>query len=283
MKNTSLLVLALAAIPLFAQGPPPGAAPAKPAAAKAKPPAGPFTRLPDGHPDMQGFWNAVNNGGAVFDVQNHPIARTGVGAGRGAVVEPADGYIPYTREASAKAKDNFEHHMNDEPELHCFESGVPHQNFVQFGFQIIQTPGYFGMFWEFMHAYRIIPTDGRPHISPEIKLFQGDPVGRWEGDTLVVDVTNSNDKTWNDTSGNFKTSHAHIVERYTPVDANTINYEAVITDPTVYTAPWKIAYQFARANLNNPNYEQMEFGCVEGNQDLTHYIEAQGGKAKQVR
>jgi hypothetical protein len=229
---------------------------------------------------MQGFWNAVNNGGAVFDVQNHPIARTGVGAGRGAVVEPADGYIPYKPEASARAKDNFLHHMTDEPELHCYMSGVPHQNFVQFGFQIIQTPGYFGMFWEFMHSYRIIPTDQRPHISPAIRLFQGDPVGHWEGDTLVVDVTNSNDRTWNDTSGNFKTANAHIVERYTPVDVNTINYEAVIEDPTIYTAPWKIAYQFARAN--QPGYEQMEFGCIEGNQDIQHYIEGQGGNARQV-
>jgi hypothetical protein len=280
-----LILFAIVSAAVFAQGPggPPGAAPAKPAPAKAKPQAGPFTRLPDGHPDMQGFWNAANNGGAVFDVNNHPIARTGVGAGRGAVVDPPDGYIPYKPEAQARARDNFEHHMTDEPELHCFESGVPHQNYVQFGFQIIQTAGYFNMFWEFMHAYRIIPTDGRPHINSKVHLFQGDPVGHWEGDTLVVDVTNPNNKTWMDTSGNFKTENVHIVERYIPVDANTINYEAVIEDPTVYTRPWKIAYNFSRANMNQPNYEQMEFGCIEGNQDLQHYIEGQGGAAKQVR
>jgi hypothetical protein len=111
-------------------------------AAKARPPAGPFTRLPDGHPDFQGFWNAANNGGAVFEVQNHPVAKRGVGAGKGAVVDPPDGFIPYQPWAKEKAANLFEAHMDQEPELHCFESGVPHQNFVQFGFQMVQTPGY---------------------------------------------------------------------------------------------------------------------------------------------
>jgi hypothetical protein len=229
---------------------------------KAKAPAGPFTRLPDGHPDWQGYWNAANNGGAVFEVQNHPVAKRGVGAGKGAVVDPPDGFIPYQPWAKEKAANLFEAHMDQEPELHCYQSGVPHQNFVQFGFQITQTPAYLVMAWEFMHSYRIIPTDGRPHIAPDIHLFQGDPVGHWEGDALVIDTTNSNDKTWMDTSGNFKSEKVHVVERLTPVDANTINYEATIDDATMYTRPWTI--------------------CIEGNQDLYHYTEDVGGKNKVV-
>jgi hypothetical protein len=247
---------------------------------KAKAPAGPFTRLPDGHPDMQGYWNAANNGGAVFEVQNHPNAKRGVAPGKGAVVDPPDGFIPYQPWAKQKAAELFESHMDQEPELHCYQSGVPHQNFVQFGFQITQTPGYMVMAWEFMHAYRIIPTDGRPHIPEQIRLFQGDSVGHWEGDTLVIDTTNNNDKTWMDTSGNFKSDKVHIVERLTPRDANTIDYEATIEDPSMYTRPWKIAYNFARSL--QPDYEQMEFGCIEGNQDVGHYTEDVGGPSKVV-
>jgi hypothetical protein len=254
---SSMLALAATVALLIAQdAPPPGGPPAgkggKGGKGKGAPaaPAGPFTRTPDGHPDMQGFWNAANNGGAVFEVQNHPTAKRGVGAGKGAVVDPEDGFIPYQPWAKQKALDLFEKGMDQEPELHCYQSGVPHQNYVQFGFQIAQTPGYVLMTWEFMHSYRIIPTDNRPHISPDIKLFQGDSVGHWEGDTLVVETTNSND------------------------------YEATVEDPTAYTRPWKIAYNFAR--VTTPGYEQMEFGCVEGNQDLGHYTEDVGGKARVV-
>src|SRR5215813_11912838 len=114
---------------------------------KAKAPAGPFTRLPDGHPDFQGFWNSANTGGAVFEVQNHPVAKRGVKQDKGAVVDPPDGFIPYQPWAKEKAANIFEAHMDQEPELHCFQSGVPHQNFVQFGFQILQTPGYVLMTW----------------------------------------------------------------------------------------------------------------------------------------
>lgn len=240
------------------------------------PPAGPFTRLPDGHPNLQGYWN----GPAVTNIQ-----AKGRGGRPGPIIDPPDGMIPYTPEAAAKAKEIGDHHMADEPELHCYESGVPHSQMVQFGFQIVQTPTYFVELWEFMHTYRIIPIDGRPHISPSLKLFQGDPVGHWEGDTLVVDTTNQNDRTWFDTSGNFKTDALHVTEKFIPVDANTIDYEATMTDPSIYTRPWTAKVTFRR-NLqkmsDGRNYEQMEFGCIEGNEDVGHYTEDKGGAAKQV-
>jgi hypothetical protein len=240
------------------------------------PPAGPFTRLPDGHPDMQGYWNS-QFGNAVTDIQTK---------GRSPIVDPADAKIPYRPEAAAKAKEIFASRMAEEPELHCFQSGVPHNMWVQFGFQIVQTPNYLVVLWEFMHSYRIIPTDNRPHISPDIKLFQGDSVGHWESDTLVVDTTNHNNKTWMDTSANFKPETVHVVERFTMQDLNTINYEATMTDPSTYTQPWTVRGQFRRQNPKMPDgsrdYEQMEFACIEGNQDLGHYTEDKGGKAKQV-
>ena len=202
---------------------------------------GPVQHLADGHPDMQGFWNAGNNGGAVFELQNHPTPRSGVPPGKGAIVDPADGLLPYQLWAAAKAKETFEHDLAAEPELHCYESGVPKQIYVQFGFQIFQPANYVVLTWEFMHAYRIIPTDGRKHIPADIKLFEGDSVGHWEGDTLVVDTTNLNDRTWYDTVGDFHSDVEHVVERFTPVDTNTIKYEATVDDTKTLTKPFKIA------------------------------------------
>ena len=196
-------------------------------------------------------------------------------------MDAPDGKIPYTAAAAAKAKDLGENHMFEEPEAHCFMSGVPHTAYQQFGFQIVQSPGYLLILFEYAHSIRMIPTDSRPHIASNIKLFMGDSVGHWEGDTLVIDTTNQNGKTWFDMAGNFTTENIHVVERITPVDSNTVNYEATVEDPTIYTRPWKIAGAWGRRI--DAAYEQMEFACVEGNQDLVHYVESTGGSAKKVR
>jgi hypothetical protein len=226
---------------------------------------------------MSGYWNAAQNGGAVFEVQKHAAKSRSLPAGQGAIVDPPDGLIPYQPWAAEKAEDNFEHHLADEPELHCFESGLPNQMYRQFGFQILEPAGYIVMNWEFMHAYRIIPTDNRPHTLPaSTKLFQGDSVGHWESDTFVVDTTNFNDRTWLDSAGNIHTDQMHVVERFTMVNSRTINYEATIEDPKAYTRPWKVAFSFNR-NMQ-PGYETMEFACIEGNTDLQHYQADEGGK-----
>jgi hypothetical protein len=266
------------------------------------PPAGPMPRLPDGHPNMQGFWNPP----AITDIEPPPpragrgparapaapanpaAAAAGFGGGGGMrIIDPPDGKIPYKPEARAKQQDILQNHMADEPELHCYQSGVPHSESNQFGVQIIQTPGYFVQLSEFMHTVRVIPTDSRPHIDPKIKLFQGDPVGHWDGDTLVVDTTNQDTRTWFDTSGNFKTDALHVTEKFIPQDANTIVYEATITDPNLYTQPWTARWNIGRsrqATMSDGHpYEQMEFGCIEGNTDLEHYTEDKGGKAPKKR
>jgi hypothetical protein len=218
-------------------------------------------------PDFSGYWL----GSYFVGLQNIETAK-------GVIVEPADGRIPYRPEFAAKAKDIRSNRMFDEPELHCFLSGVPHVMYVQFGFQIVQTPAQVVMAWDFMNAYRIIPTDGRKHIAAAVKLFQGDSVGRWDGDTLVVDTTNQNDRTWLDTAGNIHSDAIHVVERFTLAGPNTIRYEATIEDANAYTSPWKVTETFRR--ITTPDYEQLEFACIEGNRDIQHYPEQAGGKAK---
>jgi len=235
---------------------------------------GPIPRTPDGKPDMSGYWfGRFNN--AIFNMEDTDRQK-------GAIVDPPGGKIPYKPEARAKQADLKQNHMFDEPEAHCFMSGVPHSAYQQFGFQVTMHKNF--MLWqaEYAHSFRTIPTDGRPHAVPkDAKLFMGDSVGHWEGDTLVIDTTNQNGRTWFDMEGNFTTPNIHVVERITMVDSENINYEATIDDATIYTRPWTIRGTWGR----NPDkaYEQMEFGCIEGNQDLEHYVQAEGGVKERKR
>ena len=286
-------------------------------------PAGPVPRTADGKPDMSGFWGGVQPGGVtsiepaparggggggrgagkggppgggpagagpggppVAAPGGPPVAAPGGAGGGGranSIVDPADGKVPYTAAARAKSDALIANGMFHEPELHCYMSGVPHNMWVQFGQQTLQTKDYVVFNWEFMHSRRIIPLDNRPHqiTNPAVKLFQGESVGHWEGDTLVVDTTNQNDKTWFDTSGHYKPEDVHVVERFTMTDSNTIEYEATVTSAE-FTQPMVVKGRQTRANANDPNYEQMEFACIEGNADLQHYTEDKGGKAKNV-
>ena len=239
--------------------------------------AGPFTRLPDGKPDMQGYWE-TRNFFTAFDLETHEKAEFGVPAGRGVIVDPPDGKIPYQPWAAAKKKDLVEHHMFSDPQAHCYLSGVPRQMYTPFGFQILQPPGSMVLLYEAFHSYRIIPLDPRQHIANAIRLFEGDSRGRWEGDTLVVDVTNQNPDTWFDMAGNFHSDALHVIEHFSPVDANTIRYEATLEDPKVFTRPFKIAFDLGRNTQQD--YQQMEYACVEGEKDLQHYTESEGAKKK---
>jgi len=240
--------------------------------------AGPMPRA-NGHPDFSGVWQVVGRGGgAAFDVEDHLKNVYGIPPGKGVVVDPPDGKIPYLPEADARRNDLVAHHLFDDPQAHCVLSGVPRQIYAPFGFTILQPAGYTVIMFEAFHAYRIIPMDGRPHLPAAIKLYEGDSRGRWEGDTLVVDVTNQNDKTWFDMAGNFHSDAIHVVERYSPVDANTIGYEATIEDPKTFSRPWKIAFPISR--ITRPGYEMMEFSCVEGERDLQHYTVGEGANKK---
>jgi hypothetical protein len=247
-----------------------------PAAANAQA-AGAFKRLPDGKPDLQGYWE-TRNGFSAWDLEEHKTASFGIPAGKGVIVDPPDGKVPYQPWALEKKKDIVEHHMFDDPQAHCYLSGVPRQMYTPFGFQILQPPGYVVLLYEAFHSFRIIPLGPMPHASDAIRMFEGDSRGHWEGDTLVVDVTNQNEKTWFDMAGNFHSDAIHVVERYAPVDANTFRYSATIEDPKVYTRPWTISFLVGRNRA--PNFEQLEFACVEGEMDLEHYVTDTGAPSK---
>jgi len=275
-----------------------GQGPAKGAPAKGdKAAPGPVPRLKNGKPDMNGFWGPVAPGGNV-DIE--PAAAKGGGkappivAGtptpaptkakqKGVIIDPEDAKVPYTAAARAKSDDIIARGMFLEPELHCFMSGVPHNMWVQFNSQIVQTTDHLVLMWEFQHSRRIIPTDGRPLTFPaSVRQFQGESTGKWEGDTLVIHTVNQTDKTWFDTSGHYAPKDIDVVERLTMLNANQIQYEAVVTSPSEFTQPMKLSGMIARANTNDPSYEQMEFACIEGNRDLEHYTQDKGGKAKNV-
>ncbi|HEY2844863.1 MAG TPA: hypothetical protein VGJ09_14475 [Bryobacteraceae bacterium] len=255
-------------------GPPGGGAPG--AGPGGAPGAGP------GGPAVAGGPGAGGGGRGPGGAPGGPGGAPGGGRAN-SIVDPADGKVPYTPEARKKSDDLIANGMYHEPELHCFMSSVPHNMWVQFGQQTIQTKDYLVMTWEFMHSRRIIPLDNRPHqiTSPAVKLFQGESVGHWEGDTLVVDTTNQNDKTWFDTSGHYKPADVHVVEHFTMTDSNTIDYQADITSAE-FSQPMVVKGRQTRANANDPTYEQMEFACIEGNQDVQHYTEDKGGKAKNI-
>jgi len=268
MRNSMrLILLAFIALSLSAQ--------TQTAAPTAKP--GPMPRGRDGKPDFTGLWEVRNPGGnAAYDVEDHLKQVYGIPPGKGVIVDPKDGKIPYLPSAEQRKKDLVEHHMYEDPEAHCFQSGVPRQIYAPFGFQILRPAGYTLILFENFHAYRVIPMDGRPHLPSSIKLFDGDSRGHWEGDTLVVDVTNQNDKTWFDMAGNFHSDAIHVVERFTPADADTVDYRATIDDPKTFSRPWTIAFPITR--ITRPGYEIMELACVEGERDLKHYTEGEGGK-----
>lgn len=275
--QTSLVIAAaaLAAVvasqaPLAGQG---GAPKGKKGAVK----AGPFTRLPEGKPNLQGFWE-TRVFFTAFDVEERKEATFEIPAGPGVVVDPPDGKLPYKPETLAKRNDIFQNHLADDPQAHCFLSGVPRQMYTPFGFQILQPQDAVVLMYEAFHAFRVIRMDGKPHPDQSIKMFEGDSRGRWEGDSLVVDTANLNGRTWFDMAGNFHSDKMTVVERFTPVDANTIRYEATITDPETFTRPWTMRFDLGRNT--EPNYEILEYACVEGEQDLQHYTESVGGGAK---
>lgn len=224
------------------------------------PPSGaPIPRTPDGRPDLNGIWQAVNT--AAWDLEPH-AGRLGVPPGLGVVEGDV---IPYQPWAAAKKQENFRNSATADPEARCFLPGVPRAIYMPFPFQIVQTPQAIGMVHEYAHARRIIYTDGSTHPEGALDFWMGDSRGRWEGDTLVVDVTNFNGQTWLDRAGNFHSEALHVVERFTLADRNTILYEARIEDPKVFTGPWKIVMPLYRRL--EPNMRLLEYECVTYLQD----------------
>jgi hypothetical protein len=259
------------------------------------------SRTPDGQPDFQGMWLP---GGAGFPMERASGTAQApepdeYAAGQKPtqkptqkpqkptmIVDPADGMVPFQPWALARRaeiianQDKFEFL---DPRVRCLPSGVPRVN-LPIGFntyQILQIPGHVVFLYEWSHLYRVIPLDGRPHADPKIRLWMGDSRGRWEGNTLVVDVTNFTDKTHalghgappvgvpasalTGGQGVFHSEALHVVERFTMINADTIAYEATIEDPKVFARPFKISWNaFLRAPADHQLYE---YACFEGDSD----------------
>ena len=239
-------------------------------------PSGALPRNADGHPDLQGYWRGgpVNASHSIEDGCCDPIhARMQsrgperLGLPFQLITDPPDGRIPYQQWAVEKRNQylwdmetptELEH---IDPEDRCLLLGVPRSNY-RGDLQIRQNAGHVVILYEWAHAYRIIPMDGRPHVGEDIVLFNGDSRGRWEGDTLVIETTNFNDAPWLDSHGSFYSESLRVVERWSLTDADTLHFEATVEDPTVFTQPWTLAFTTTR--IPDESYEFYEEGCWEG-------------------
>ena len=227
-------------------------------------------RTADGKPDLNGIWQALNT--ANWDIQEH-AARPGQVVALGAVGAVPAGLgvvegneIPYLPAAAAKKTENFENRLTADPEIKCYLPGVPRAAYMPYPFQIVQTPNYILMAYEYAGATRTIYMDKAPPSPAD--SWMGHSVGHWDGDTLVVDVTSLNDQTWFDRAGNFHSDALHVVERYTPLSPGALAYEATIEDPKVFSRPWKMSMPIYR-HLEK-NAQLLEFKCVEFAEELMY-------------
>jgi len=241
-------------------------------------------RTPDGKPDLNGIWQALNE--ANYDIEMHsarpamatrpgpygpvpavPLLRLGaVGAvppGMG-VVE--GGPLPYRPEALTKRNENQEKWLDLDPEIKCYLPGIPRATYMPYPFQILQTASSIFIAYEYAGAVRNFYLKD-PGPAP-IDSWMGQSVAHWEGETLVVDVRGFNDQSWFDRSGNFHSDKLHVVERYTRTSPDVITYEATIEDPEVFTRPWKMSMPLYRRQEKNA--QLMDFKCVEFVEELIY-------------
>ena len=259
-------------------------------------------RTADGQPDLQGTW--VNFDSTPFEADEAPRAQSNVNPPahwtdhdsptskprRSMVVDPPDGRVPVMKWAEDK-RDYDLAHLEDAPQhetpwVRCITRGVPGGMFpagYNNAYEIIQIPGYVVIVYEMIHETRIIPLDGGPHVGAAIRMWNGDPRGHWEGNTLVVETTNFNDKGSIATSaatgrirGIPQSEELRVVERFTRAGPDAIDYVVTITDPKVYTRPWTVALPLNR----DDDYVMYEYACHEGNLALPNALRA--GRAREA-
>jgi len=207
--------------------------------AAATPPAGPAPKLSDGHPDLSGVWWGGADVGAARGRGARGGGRGGAGGARG--TPPPTFMSLYKPEFAAKTKQLGD---KDDPTLRCVPTAFGTLNVSLWDVgavgQIVASPKMVVMLTETFHGFRVIPTDGRTHRDDAPPAYRGDSVGRWDGDTFVVDTRNFTDNTWMSAEGRVSphSDQLHIIERYRRVDANTLEIEATVEDPEVLTGPW---------------------------------------------
>ncbi|HWF08409.1 MAG TPA: hypothetical protein VG297_08090 [Bryobacteraceae bacterium] len=215
-------------------------------------------RTGDGKPDLTGFWESQTPGA------NQGLeARGGGRGGRQLIIDPPDGKLPMNEWGMAeRVSRKLTERGYDDPTAHCFPPGVPRAMYVPAALQIMQMPDYVVFLHERM-AWRIVPLKVTKHLPDSMRLWQGDSLGHWEGDTLVIDTTNLNGQTWLNEGGEIVSYAEHVVERFTPSAPDTLTYEATVNDPVVYTKPWTISFPVQRKKA-----EMFETACHEEDRDL---------------
>ena len=239
-------------------------------------------QTPDGRPNFNGVWQANNE--AHWDLEAHearpgmvmqqgaypfeyaqvpaaPVLALGAAAGvPGSLgVVQGDGRIPYRPEALQVKQENAANWIDRDPELKCYLPGIPRAMYMPYPFQIVQGTDKIHMTYGFSNAARVIHLDD-VDLPPDY-TYMGHSVGRWEGDTLVVDVTEFNGKNWFDRAGNFHGEALQLTERFSPISADAIWYEVTITDPGTFTEPWTIAMPIYRRL--DPNATVLDYPCIE--------------------
>jgi len=235
-------------------------------------------RTADGRPNLNGIWQVMNSANwdllahtvrpavaqlGVYEDQLVPAAPVlalgsvgGVPAGPG-VVEGNE--IPYKPEAAARKKENADHWLDRDPEVRCYMPGIPRAMYMPYPVQVTQGTGRIQMVFAYANASRTIYLGEAP--APPADKWMGHSVGRWEGDTLVVDVSDFNDRTWFSRSGDFHSDALHVVERFTPITPDALRYEVTIEDPNVFTRPWKMNMVLYRHLEENATL--MDYRCLE--------------------
>ena len=241
-------------------------------------------RLSDGRPDLNGIWQSLNE--AHFDLEAHmarpalalrpgpygpvpapPVLAFGaVGAVPPGLGVVEGGSIPYLPDAARRKKDNQEHWIERDPEIKCYLPGVPRATYMPYPFQILQSPAAIFIAYQYAGATRNVYLKD-PGPAP-VDSWMGQSVGRWDGDTLVIDVSGFNDQSWLDRAGNFHSEALHVVERYTRTSSEVMRYEATLEDPKVFSRPWKISMPLYRRV--EPNAQLMDFKCVEFVEELLY-------------
>ena len=238
-------------------------------------------RTADQKPDFNGIWQAI--GSAHWNIEPHaadfsPLVELGaigaIPAGLG-IVE--GGSIPYTSEARAKQQENRADWLALDPVVKCYMPGVPRATYLPFPFQIIQSPDHVVMAYEFASASRIVYMD-RPDFEAPIFSWMGHSRGHFEGDSLVIDVTDQVPDTWLDHAGNHHSDALRVTERYTHVGPNTLMYEATLEDPNVYTQSWTLKFPLYRRL--DENMQILEFKCVEFTEELIYGHLRKGANAE---
>lgn len=232
-------------------------------------PAQEVSRL-DGHPNLTGVWQYI--GEANWDILDHSAAPSTMWeTGAIGAVPPGLGIvegntIPYKPAALEQKQKNFTNRRTDDPEAKCYMPGIPRANYMPYPFQIVQSTDKILFAYSFATTNRVVNMTN--HTPSPVDSWMGWSNGKWEGDTLVIEVTGLNGLTWLDRAGNHLSNQAKITERFTPSGPNHILYEATVEDPKNLTAPFKISFPLYRRIEKNA--QLLEFKCVEFSEELLY-------------